>query len=91
MKGKILNFKMFSIPSISSVSVSKKRKNRPRRKGDPVNSGAIKRKMSPVEGCEALSLLDSPRGEKLRKSCHGFSQHNSDPALNECKYIYKIV
>ena len=70
------------------MSVSKKRKNRPRRKGDSGKtgaSGATKRKMSPGEGCEAISLLDSPRGEKLRKSCHGSSHKNSDPALNECK------
>ena len=75
-----------SIP-IPSVSVSKKRKNRPRRKGDSGKTGATKRKMSPGEGYEAISLLDSPRGEKLRKSCHGSSHKNSDPALNECKLI----
>ena len=31
---------------------------------------AIKRKISPVDGSDDNCLQDSPRGEKLRKSCH---------------------
>ena len=91
MAASIEHFKKYiyppSLPPLyPSVSVSKKRKNRPRRKGEAVNTGATKRKMSPVGDSEAVSLLDSPRGEKLRKSCHPFSPQNSDPALNECKF-----
>ena len=54
-------------PHFSSVSISKKRRNRPRRKNDSV---ATKRKISPVDGSDDNCLQDSPRGEKLRKSCH---------------------
>jgi len=69
----------------SSASKSRKTRSRRQKLG---NTQATKRKPSPLQYCsDEASAMESPRGEKLKKSCSSSSQRNLESLQHELSWV----